>query len=201
MARTNIVNVGYRSTNFWVVSAGTSRLMVDLGWPGMMGDLRAAMKRMDVPIGEIKYGLATHYHMDHAGLAQDLKRLGMKLLVLETQAAWIAPMKKFMKPADNYTDITLDDNVNITFAASRALLAKIDLAGQIVTTPGHSDDSVSLLLDGGEVFTGDLTPLQLAGEQDGAAVAGSWRALRELGATTVYPGHGPTRYMPTDIPG
>ena len=26
-----IVNVGYRSTNYWVVSAGTSRLLVDLG--------------------------------------------------------------------------------------------------------------------------------------------------------------------------
>jgi hypothetical protein len=34
-----IVNVGYRSTNFWVVSAGRSRLLVDLGWPGMVGQL------------------------------------------------------------------------------------------------------------------------------------------------------------------
>ena len=25
-----VVNVGYRSTNFWIVSVGTSRLMVDL---------------------------------------------------------------------------------------------------------------------------------------------------------------------------
>lgn len=30
-ARISIVNVGYRSTNFWVLSAGTSRLLVDLG--------------------------------------------------------------------------------------------------------------------------------------------------------------------------
>jgi ribonuclease/clavin/mitogillin len=36
--RTTIVNVGYRSTNYWVVSAGTSRLPVDLGWPGTIGD-------------------------------------------------------------------------------------------------------------------------------------------------------------------
>jgi len=26
-----VVNVGYRSTNYWVVSAGTSRLLIDLG--------------------------------------------------------------------------------------------------------------------------------------------------------------------------
>ncbi|MFN2221982.1 MAG: hypothetical protein ACK2UH_05490 [Candidatus Promineifilaceae bacterium] len=37
MTDVTIVNVGYRSTNYWVVSAGRSRLLVDLGWPGSMG--------------------------------------------------------------------------------------------------------------------------------------------------------------------
>jgi hypothetical protein len=26
-----IVNVGYRSTNYWVISAGNSRLLLDIG--------------------------------------------------------------------------------------------------------------------------------------------------------------------------
>jgi ribonuclease/clavin/mitogillin len=64
-----IVNVGYRSTNYWVVSAGTRRLLVDLGWPGTMGEMLANLRRMDVPLNEIRYGLATHCHIDHAGLA------------------------------------------------------------------------------------------------------------------------------------
>ncbi len=34
-----IVNVGYRSTNYWIVSVGTSRLLIDLGWPGTMGTI------------------------------------------------------------------------------------------------------------------------------------------------------------------
>src|SRR3972149_1033827 len=80
-----VVNVGYRSTNYWVVSAGTSRLLVDLGWPGTMGRMRSGLDRMDVPLREIRYGLATHYHIDHAGLAQDLKDLGVPLLVIEEQ--------------------------------------------------------------------------------------------------------------------
>ena len=69
-----VVNVGYRSTNYWVVSAGTSRLLVDIGWPGSMGIMRAALRRADVPLQEIRFALATHYHIDHAGLAQDFKR-------------------------------------------------------------------------------------------------------------------------------
>lgn len=81
--RDTIVNVGYRSTNFWVVSHGKSRLLVDLGWPGTMGQLQQQLTRMDVPLGEIKFGVATHYHIDHAGLAQELKALGMRLIVVD----------------------------------------------------------------------------------------------------------------------
>src|ERR671933_2865804 len=68
MSQVTIVNVGYRSTNYWVVSAGRSRLLVDLGWPGTMGSMKARLAQMDVPLDELRYGLATHYHMDHAGL-------------------------------------------------------------------------------------------------------------------------------------
>lgn len=191
--RVTIVNVGYRGVNFWVIGAGSSRIMVDLGWPGGMGQLRANLERMDVPLREIKYALATHYHIDHAGCAQDLKRAGVPLLVLETQAAWIPDMKRFTKPQDNYTEITLHDNVNITFAESRARLASVGIAGEIVPTPGHSDDSVSLVLDTGETFTGDLTHPQMATEDSLDVVKASWRRLRDLGATTVYPGHGSVR--------
>ena len=189
--RTTIVNVGYRSTNFWVVSAGRSRLLVDLGWPGTMGTMRASLDRMGVPLKELRYGLATHYHIDHAGLAQDLKQAGVPLLVLETQIEAIPRMKSWIKPADQYLDITMHDNVTISFDESRSVLSRIGIAGEIVPTPGHSDDSVSLLLDDGSVFTGDLTLPVLAGADEARVVAASWQRLREGGATRVYPGHGP----------
>jgi ribonuclease/clavin/mitogillin len=192
-AGVTIVNVGYRSTNYWVVSAGTSRLLVDLGYPGTLGMMRASLHRMDVPLEEIRYGLATHYHIDHAGLAQELKLAGVRLLVLETQVSAIPLQKTWTKARDQYVDITLHDNVTIPFAASRAVLEQIGIAGEIVPTPGHSDDSVSLLLDDGSAFTGDLTPLALAGEDNAGLIAASWRLLRERGATRVYPGHGPVR--------
>ena len=188
-----IVNVGYRSTNYWVVSAGTSRLLVDLGWPGTMGMMRANLDRMDVPLKEIRYGLATHYHIDHAGLAQELKQAGVPLLVLDVQVSAISLMKTWTKPQDWYVDITLHDNVTISFSESRSLLARIGIPGEIVHTPGHSDDSVSLLLDDGSVFTGDLTHPALIGMEDEVVVSTSWRLLRERGATRVYPAHGPVR--------
>jgi len=186
-----IVNVGYRSTNYWVVSAGRSRVLVDLGWPGTMGTLRANLRRMDVPLNEIRYGLATHYHIDHAGLAQELKDAGVPLLVLDVQVRAIPIMKTWTKPQDNYVDIAVHDNVVISFKESRSVLERVGIPGEIMRTPGHSDDSVSLLLDDGSAFTGDLTHPGLVGGNDVAVVTASWRLLRERGATSVFPAHGP----------
>ncbi|HVB85993.1 MAG TPA: MBL fold metallo-hydrolase [Candidatus Dormibacteraeota bacterium] len=189
-----IINVGYRSTNYWVISAGKSRLLVDIGWPGTMGTMSANLRRMGVPLSEIRYALATHYHIDHAGLAQEFKNAGVPLLVLESQTQAIPLMKNHIKPQDGYVEIALDGNTTITFAQSRSVLAERGIAGEILQTRGHSDDSVSLLLDDGSVFTGDLPPLSIAG--DDSMVAASWRLLRERGATRVYPAHGPVRTLP-----
>jgi len=197
--RTTIVNVGYRSTNYWVISAGRSRVLVDLGWPGTMGAMRASLARMGVPIEELRYGLATHYHIDHAGLAQEFKLAGVPLLMLDVQVDAIPKMKEHVKPRDLYVDITLHDNVYISAAESRSVLGEIGISGEVVHTPGHSDDSVSLLLDDGSVFTGDLTHPELAAEEQAQEVTESWRLLRDLGATHVYPAHGPVRPMHAEI--
>ena len=104
-------------------------------------------------------------------------------------------MKQWTKPEMSYTDIVTTDNLVVPIAESRAFLKSIGFSGELVHTPGHSDDSVSLLLDDGVVFTGDLTHPALATEETAVVVARSWARLRELGATTVYPGHGPVRSL------
>lgn len=195
-SRITIVNVGYKSTNYWVVSAGTSRLLIDLGWPGTMGPMQANLRRMGIPLKEIRYALATHYHIDHAGLAQELKNAGVPLLVVDVQLASIPLMVRSTKPADRYVEIRTTDNITISAAESRDALARIGIGGEIIHTPGHSDDSVSVLLDDGSVFTGDLTAPGLAADDQASVVMESWRRLRERGATHVYPGHGPQRPMP-----
>jgi glyoxylase-like metal-dependent hydrolase (beta-lactamase superfamily II) len=160
-----------------------------------MGMMRANLQRVGVPLKEIRYGLATHYHIDHAGLAQEFKQAGVPLLVLETQVEAIALMKTWVKPGDGYVDIALRDNRTISFAGSRALLQSLGIAGEILSTPGHSDDSVSLLLDNGGVFTGDLTHPAMVEEANVLGTAASWKLLEERGANLIYPGHGPTRRM------
>ncbi len=102
-----------------------------------------------------------------------------------------------MKPADNYTEIRVEDNVVVPIAESRTFLKTLGFDGQFVHTPGHSDDSVSLVLDSGEVFTGDLTHPQFITEEEASVTLKSWATLRELGAKIVYAGHGPVRLITT----
>ena len=192
----NIVNVGYDSTNYYVIGAGKNRLLVDVGWPGTMGKLLAMLKRKGIEIGEIPFLLATHYHPDHAGLVQEMKQKGVRLVVMDCQRDFIAGLKQWMKPEMNYVDIDPRDNTEITLAESRAFLAKLGIAGEIVATPGHSDDSVTLILDSGDAFTGDLQGVTRADEKDVAAVTRSWEKIRSMGTKMMHPGHGPSRPVP-----
>lgn len=188
----NILDVGYRSTNYWLLDAGRGGLLVDLGWPGTLGQFDAVLRRRGVDVGTIRHGIATHYHPDHAGLADELKRRGMELWIVDLQLEAVPRMRQWMKPADRYVDIDTSSSRVVTLSESRSLLAELGLGGEILATPGHSDDSVSILLDGGEAFTGDLTPLPLTPDEQHGVMAASWEALRTAGAREVFPGHGPT---------
>ncbi len=121
----------------------------------------------------MRYGFATPYHPDHAGLAEELKREGMTLLGRRR------PLTRWVLP------ITLEGTRRLTFAESRGFLASLGLFGEILPTP--TDYCVSLLLDDGRALTGDLPPEEAAGENPNALA--SCALLR----SRIHPGHGPIR--------
>ncbi len=184
----NIVNVGYQSTNYYILADTKPRLLIDVGWPGTLPFLQSQIKRAGTTLpGHL---LITHYHPDHAGIAQEVKQAGAKLIVLETQRTAIPVLKSYMKPEHPYQEIDLSDAITLATQDSRAFLAALGIQGQIISTPGHSDDSVTLVLDEGIAFIGDLR-FPMEGEED--ELAASWERLRALKVHTIYPGHGPVR--------
>jgi glyoxylase-like metal-dependent hydrolase (beta-lactamase superfamily II) len=195
----NIVNVGYDSTNYYLLGTTTNRLLVDIGWSNTLPKLLAVLKRKDISLQDIGYLLVTHYHPDHAGLAQEVKAKGIRLIVLEQQLAAIPVLKSYMKPINRYVEITLHDNLQLAVGESREFLKRIGITGDIIATPGHSVDSVSLVLDEGIAFTGDLPPPGFVEASASAILQQSWESLRALHVHTIYPGHGPARPMPPAI--
>ena len=185
----NIVNVGYDSTNYYILEAKSGKLLVDCGWPGTLPKLMAALKRKGIAFKEIKHLLVTHFHPDHAGLTQELKNQGIKLILLECQTDFIPPFAEYFKGKNfPYVPITPHDNLVLKLEESRKFLAGIGLDGEILHTPGHSDDSVTLILDDGFAFTGDLHPSFM--EIDDATTRASWDKIRAHKIIRIFPGHG-----------
>jgi glyoxylase-like metal-dependent hydrolase (beta-lactamase superfamily II) len=78
----NIVNVGYDSTNYYMIETKGGKLLVDCGWPGTLQKFTGVLKRKGISLKEIKYLLVTHFHPDHAGMVQELKNQGIKFVLL-----------------------------------------------------------------------------------------------------------------------
>lgn len=123
----NILNVGYESTNCYLIGQDTTRLLIDVGWPGTFLKLLGVFKRKRVHLQDVKYLLVTHHHPDHAGLAQEVKSKGIKLVVLENQHSSIPKLCKYMKPNNPFLKISLYDNLNLSFVDSRAFLLHLGM--------------------------------------------------------------------------
>jgi glyoxylase-like metal-dependent hydrolase (beta-lactamase superfamily II) len=91
--------------------------------------------------------------------------------------------------------------VDIVLGSDVFDLEEYGIPGRIIPTPGHTPGSVSVLLDSGEAFVGDLamnklplrrTPGLPIFAEDKATVITSWRLLLAEGVRTIYPAHGPS---------
>jgi ribonuclease/clavin/mitogillin len=186
----NIVNVGYQSTNYYLIDIKGGKLLVDCGWPGTLPQFSAELKRKGVALKDIKYILVTHFHPDHAGLTQELKRLDVKHLLMDVQVDFILQMTDFFKGKNfPYIQIQTNDSINLQLSESRKFLAGTGVEGEIIHTPGHSDDSVTLILDEGYAFVGDLHPPFMLPEHD-AISKQSWDKIHQHKIVKIFPAHG-----------
>jgi endoribonuclease LACTB2 len=190
----NIFNVGSNGINLYLIDSGTHRVLIDSGFPGKLNDLGRALRETGFRIQDIDYLFVTHFHVDHAGAVQELKNSGVRFVLFDLQAPAIAEMERMTVGKWPYVALKRNDHV-LSIDESRSFLQELGIEGQFVHTTGHSDDSVSLLLDSGETFTGDLWAEFLL-EDTTSLEAKSWKDLRKRGARTVYPSHGNTYSLP-----
>lgn len=65
---------------------------------------------------------------------------------------------------------------------------------KIISTPSHSEDSISLILDNGICFVGDLEPLEyLAAYDDNIKLKLDWDCVMSYNPKTVYYSHANAR--------
>ncbi len=186
-----IITITIQSTNCYLISAKDGWIMIDTGWPDTLPLLLQQLKSNDISVNEINHLIITHFHPDHAGLTQNLRDLGTNLLLLDTQIPYMGKLNNFFKknPKANFRDIVLKNCTVLSPMESRDYLKQIDIDGQLLPTPGHSEDSISLLIDGIGAFTGDLPALSLMDAYDDPIIFGSWDTIRQHHVPMIYPAH------------
>ena len=189
---TALVTLKYGNTNTYLVGC----LLIDTDMAGTMSAFRRELKKQNVTPDTIRYVFATHYHPDHAGLIGELMQSGVKLLLLDSQKAYVHSSDAIFSRDNRSGFVPIDESraTVISREESRTFLAGIGIRGEIVTTRSHSEDGAALILDDGNAFVGDVEPREfLAGYNSNEPLREDWDTLLRLGARNIHYGHANTQ--------
>lgn len=155
----------YGNTNTFFIRGTVGNLLVDTDYAGTLPLFYKEIKRQNISLKDITYVLATHYHPDHMGLVSELMKQGVKLLLVDVQKEYVGFSDEIFARERRleYVPVNAEKAIIISCEGSRAFLKSIGIEGEIIITSSHSGDSVSLLLDDGTCFVGDLEPMEYLG--------------------------------------
>lgn len=185
-----VIKIRYKSTNCYFISTDKGLLAFDAGWPDTYREYKDSLKEQGYSVKDIRWLMVSHFHLDHAGLAGVLAENGVTFVVFPEQISAIQEMESLIEQKNMvYRKIDPSKIQVLEIGASRGWLAGIGIHGEVLPTRGHSDESISLLLDTGEALIGDLAPENMVWEDD-LKSKNSWDLLRRKGAKYIWPAHG-----------
>lgn len=152
----------YGHTNTFYIAGTNGGLLIDTDYAGTLPNFFKAVKTACIKLNDITYALATHYHPDHIGIISELQKLGIVLLIVDVQKNSIHFADEIFYKDKRLNYIPIDETKAkvICCAESRDFLCGIGIGGEVIHTPSHSEDSVSIILDDGNCIVGDLEPIE-----------------------------------------
>ena len=198
-----ITELNYSRTNTYLILGEKGSLLLDTGWAGTFYDFCRCLGEIGIKLTDIDMILISHYHPDHMGIAQEIADNGPVIAVCDIQKSFIHSSDHIFEKENRKDYKPIDDSKIRLFDISegRRLLDELGISGEIIHTPGHSDDSISLLLDSGELFVGDLNPPYELELHKGTVIGDSWDKLLARKPKVIYYGHAKTFFIPGDADG
>ena len=214
-----IRNTGNRIMNTWLYAIADGYVMIDTGYENSYCSVTKKLRKLLIQPEEIRYLFLTHAHDDHAGFLEEWMTKHPHTQVIAHEKA-IAGLRR----GQNSFAGGCSTAVAFGFCQLMALLGNGDhryprlsqehleqiitlqennleqtervLNGKILFTPGHTEDSISLLVDG-NLFCGDAAMNGIPSShkitiwvEDKAAFEASWETVLASGARKIYPAHG-----------
>jgi len=175
--------IKYGNTNTFLLRGEKGSILIDTDYAGTMPSFYRAIKELGVRVTDITYVLATHYHPDHIGLISELMSQGVKLVIMESQRESVHYSDVIFARDTHlrYIPIDVSKAEMVLFEDSRTFLNRLGIKGEIISTPSHSKDSISVILDDGTFIVGDLEPLEyLEAYEDNRELKADWDKLLAL---------------------
>jgi glyoxylase-like metal-dependent hydrolase (beta-lactamase superfamily II) len=213
---TKYVKVSF--TNCFLLPCEGGYLQIDVSYPDDYEKYLRGLSEIGIKLSDIKYLLLTHHHDDHSGFATEfIRNTGARMIVHENALPYLEMGKseevsrpingcvKFVLGAFSvfhefvFPPVIPKEDDYIISGDDSAILKEIGIDGKILYTPGHTDDSISVILSDGSTFVGDVAMdfMNICGcrhrpiyVQDIDEVYRSWEGLRKGGAKVIYPAHG-----------
>ena len=178
-----MIRLKYGNTNTFYIPGKSGGLLIDTDYAGTLQAFFRALKTNHLELNYISYVLPTHCHPDHVGLIGELQKLGVRLLLIDTQLATVHYPDEIFRRDKHLRYVPIDENqaTVIPCDESREFLRSIGIEGEIISTPSHSEDSVSVILDCGDCFVGDLEPYEyLDGYDDNPQLENDWDLILSM---------------------
>jgi glyoxylase-like metal-dependent hydrolase (beta-lactamase superfamily II) len=188
-----MIRLRYGNTNTFFIPGNNGGLLVDTDYAGTLSAFYKALKNSGLTVKDISRVLATHYHPDHMGLIGELMKQGVKLLLVDVQKDFVHFSDRIFE-RDKLPYIPIDETtaVMISCTESRKYLERLGISAEIIHTPSHSDDSISLLLDNGDSFVGDLEPFEYLGAyEENLKLEWDWEHILSFRPKRIFYAHVP----------
>ncbi|KGE73900.1 hypothetical protein DC28_01485 [Spirochaeta lutea] len=219
-----IIPVTMDMTTSYLIPLPHGYLLVDTNYPHNYELFKELILQEGVDPKDIRFLLLTHHHDDHAGFVQILvsENPDIQVLIHERSIPLIARgrnntdnggaivnggvnllfhLKKAVSPwwDHQFPGFIPRNRDRILRGAEVSLDAHLGIDTAVLSTPGHTDDSVSLLLENRYLFAGDLASnfLNWAGtryltiyNEDLAQVYESWVNILNRNVEVILPSHG-----------
>lgn len=198
----------------YLIETDDALFLIDGGMLGSGGKILGRIEEIGREPSDLVLALVTHAHIDHfGGLAEVQEATGCEIACHPEHAETVRNGHGIVSPGLNVFARIYYRIAKV--ALPRLPLPKLDrvrtfddgetlhhlgLPGTVLHTPGHSHGDLTLVLDDGSAFVGDLvqgrripkvTPPEFSiMAVDESAMFASWRKLLQSGAKVIYPGHG-----------
>ena len=214
-----IRNIGNRIMNTWIYPVEDGWAMIDTGYKNSYASVVKKLRGLLIQPEEIRYIFLTHAHDDHAGFlgewmnkhpntqviahekAIDGLRRGQNSFAggCSTLLAFLfCQLMALLGNGDHRYPRLSEERLAkiITLNSNHQEQLESALNGKILFTPGHTEDSISLLVDG-NLFCGDAAMNGLPSShkitiwvEDKAIFEKSWDVMLTSGVDKIYPAHG-----------